>query len=745
MRRRWAAAIGTALQMLLLITSATQTAKSQTTSLFDVTRFGARGDGVTLDSPDIQQAIDASAKAGGGTVYFPAGTYLSGTILLKSNVTLSLAPGATLLGTKDISQYQSVAPGGSGKNWYNALVVAKGVHNVAIEGHGTIDGNRVSDPNGEERIRGPHAVLFYDCEGITVRDITIKDSGNYSLIFRRSEGINVDGVTVHGGWDGINMHDIKNATISNCRLFTGDDSLAGAYWENATVTNCILNSSTNGIRMGGRNVLFANSVIYGPGESPNGTTLRTRTEAGFQILPNGSGSSNKYAKPGPIDNVVLSDITMIDTGSPIYVAYSGDAPYSNNNLGVGRIVVNNLTALKAGKTPIYISAPKNNPAKSIVLNNVRVTFAGGANVMQSQEQGFSPYSILQSYGLYVRNVDDVELHNVNLDYAEADLRPAIFGEGIGTLDLDDFRAKRAAEGSPSIQAAGMGSLLLEGKQAAVAQAHVVVDLGLSKDTLVAGDPFAVIETVENIATDGLVEVPLQIGTETVSRSVWLKAGEKATISFVNLKCDQPGNIEIRSGQASKQIQVLPKIDKKEISAPYRTFQNTTAEYHQLDRGFYINAGGDYSAMQYGDQYASIYQSQTLPARGTIIVKLDNPDLRTNWPGLAGIIVRKDISKPGASSGYVVLGSSPAAGSYLQWDGNGDGLLDGHLEVVGYTLWPQWLKLERQDKVFTGYSSIDGTHWTKIGTANVPGAEGTLDVGMFSFRSSARFQDFTVTK
>ena len=85
--------------------------------------------------------------------------------------------------------------------------------------------------------------MFYGARNVTVRDISIRNSGNYNLIVRSSEGLTIDGLKVHGGWDGINMHDTVDATISNCRIYAGDDALAGAYWENVTVSNCILNAA----------------------------------------------------------------------------------------------------------------------------------------------------------------------------------------------------------------------------------------------------------------------------------------------------------------------------------------------------------------------------------------------------------------------------------------------------------------------------------------------------------------------
>jgi len=90
-----------------------------------------------------------------------------------------------------------------------------------------------------------------------------------------------------------------------------------------------------------------------------------------------------------------------------------------------------------------------------------------------------------------------------------------------------------------------------------------------------------------------------------------------------------------------------------------------------------------------------------------------------------------------------LGSSPAAGTYLDWAGGGSGVLDKHAEAEDYTVWPHWLKLERHANRFVGYSSIDDVHWSEVGEAEVPQANDRLDVGMFAYRTSARFEEFEV--
>jgi Pectate lyase superfamily protein len=718
---------------------------AQPITQFNVKNFGAAGDGVRPDTEAINKAIVAARDAGGGTVLVPAGNYVSGTIQLQNNVTLWLDAGATILGTKNLADYHW--PEG-GREWDGSMVLANGVHNVALMGRGTISGQNLMNPRGEERIRGPHAVLFNNSKDIVVRDITIKDAGNYSLILRSCERVNIDNFTAYNGYDGINMHDVRQATISNSKLYTGDDSLAGAYWENVTVTNCILNSSCNAIRVGGRNVLINNCLIYGPGQYAHRLGFRTNTESGFQILPHSAGRGNappgRLVTPGPIDNMVLSNITMINVRSPVYIAFGADAPYSGNNLGVGRIVIENLTAINCGRTPFYVAGPREKPAKSIILRNARMTFVGGVSDEESNGQGFSPYSMIQAYGVYGRNVESLELHDVRVDYLNKDRRPAIYGENIGTLELDRFAAQREPDGAPSLLFDGIGKLLMNGAQADYAKV-ITKALNPIFAAMASGEPSFVSATVQNTGHAGLADVQLQLGNDMIKRTAWLGANETARIGFANLKSKEIGEVPLRLGDLSKSLKVQPKQAGRPVSAPYLAFQNLQGQVQQVDGGFYIREAGDFAVLDHGDQYGAAYLPQGLGVNDSAVVKLENPDGRTNWVGRAGIMVRKDISKPGQSAGYLVLGASPANGFALEWDSNSDGSIDKRTELDGYTDWPCWLKLERHASKFIGYSSKDGANWSKIGEADVPGADGALDIGVFAHRDSARFMDFKVTK
>ena len=162
---------------------------AQPATQFNVKSYGAAGDGIRPDTDAINKTIQAARAAGGGTVLVPAGTYVSGTIQLQDNVSLWIDGGATILGTKNLADYHW--PDG-GREWDGAIILANGVHNVALMGRGTINGQNLTNPRGEERIRGPHAVLFNKSNDIVVRDVTIKDAGNYSLILRSCERVNIE-------------------------------------------------------------------------------------------------------------------------------------------------------------------------------------------------------------------------------------------------------------------------------------------------------------------------------------------------------------------------------------------------------------------------------------------------------------------------------------------------------------------------------------------------------------------------
>jgi hypothetical protein len=415
---------------------------TQAPRIFSVLDYGAIGDGKTLDTAAINQAIAACAKAGGGQVFFPPGRYLSGTVYLTNGLTLFLTAGATLVGTTNLDLYDqpfvpSFMPEVTNGKWHRALIVGSGVKDVTITGGGVIDGNKVFDPEGEEHLRGPHAIAFTDCRRFTIRDITIVDAGNYSIYFQISDDVDVRNVKFTGGYDGVHFRGAperwcRNVNVVDCLFWTGDDSIAGRYWDNVVISQCIVNSSSNGIRLIGPaiHLIVDHCLFYGPGQHPHRTAGITNLLSGINLQP---GTWDKC--PGLVDDVLLSYNTIKNASSPLTLWARPGNP-------IGRITVCGLEATGTRQSAIALESWSDAPITNIVLRNVNVEFHGGGTAEDAMVQVQPPhYDVrpLPSWGLYARNVEQLTVEDVRMSVAKDDLRPVVVADGVQRLTLDNFR------------------------------------------------------------------------------------------------------------------------------------------------------------------------------------------------------------------------------------------------------------------------------------------------------------------
>src|SRR5215213_6800088 len=207
----------------------------------DVTKYGAKGDSTILNSVAIQKAIDECNRTGGGKVIFPVGKYLSGTIILKDNVTLHLQKGAVILGSTNVEDYQNLDPfaDGLGTDVGWALVVAVDAKNIGIEGEGAIDGQGsklkaqhiLTDtrPESQRWGRRPFLLRIVKCEGVTVKGVTLYYAAAWTSHYFQSRKVRIENIKIisrgvaHN--DGIDIDGCQDVRISDCDINSGDDAL----------------------------------------------------------------------------------------------------------------------------------------------------------------------------------------------------------------------------------------------------------------------------------------------------------------------------------------------------------------------------------------------------------------------------------------------------------------------------------------------------------------------------------------
>ena len=224
----------------------------------DVRRHGAAGNGIALDSAAFQAAIDAASAGGGGVVRVPPGSYLVAHVALKSNVTLHLDKGATLLGSTHHEHYSSKA--------HDAVLVANSADHICIEGEGEINGQTTGNMTSHEADLDSHRdwrteiIKIYKCRDVTIRGVILLNSDIWTLILHSCEHVRVDGITIRNNLkrietDGIDINSCKDAKITRCHISTGDDAICLKSFkplpcENVEVNDCVIESATAALKFG---------------------------------------------------------------------------------------------------------------------------------------------------------------------------------------------------------------------------------------------------------------------------------------------------------------------------------------------------------------------------------------------------------------------------------------------------------------------------------------------------------------
>ena len=438
---------------------------------FDVRRFGAVGDGQHLDTQAINAAIWACAKAGGGTVAFPHGTYLSGSIHLLSHVNLYLDSGATLLGAPqemkayDVEElFDGHAYQDEGHTFFhNSLIWGEGLTNVSITGRGTINGGGLVARTGGNF--GNKSIALKSCKDILLRDITIAHGGWFAILATGCDQMTIDNVTIDTNRDGMDLDCCRNATVSNCRVNSPMDdaicpksTMALGYpvvTENVTITNCQVSGYREGSLLDGSWQLWhakgGNGRIKLGTESNGGFRNVTISNCTFSHC---RGLALEEVDGGTLENITVSNITMTDVAnSPIFIRLGARnrAPAETETGTIKNVLISNVIATGIWKQGgIEILGMPDHNIEGVRLENIRMSFKGGGNAVDAGrmplewEQDYpepSRFGTMPTFGLYARHVKDLELSNIRFDLQKKDLRPALACLNINGLLIDNFQAK----------------------------------------------------------------------------------------------------------------------------------------------------------------------------------------------------------------------------------------------------------------------------------------------------------------
>jgi len=442
--------------------------------LYDVRDYGAKPDGETLCTASIQKAIDACSQSGGGTVYLPPGTFLSGTIYFKSGITLKLAAGCTLLGSTDLKDYPpTVQAFRSYTDNYTdkSLIYGENAENIAITGLGTIDGQGASF-KGPYKVR-PYLIRFSQCRNITVKDVTLKNSPMWVQHYLACDDLRITGITIRSlvnhNNDGIDIDSCCRIIISDCNIESGDDAIvlkstSARVCRDVTVSNCVLSSRCNALKMGTEsNGGFQNIVI-------TGCSIYNTRLAGIAL---------EIVDGGIMDRVVVSNITMRNIGAPIFMRLGNRArPYKKDmeppGIGVMRnIMISNIEATGANPTGCAISGLPEAEIENVTLSNLRLSFEGGGTKTDAEREipekpadypEYSMFGKLSAYGLYCRHVKGLKLFNVQLQLEKPDQRHAVVIEDVEDALIDCLDAPLSPDTGTMIHLTDVKNVFIRNKQ-----------------------------------------------------------------------------------------------------------------------------------------------------------------------------------------------------------------------------------------------------------------------------------------
>ena len=412
---------------------------------YNVRSYGARGDGVTLDTNAVNRAIETAARNGGGTVFFPAGTYLSFSIRLKSNITLYLDNGATILAADPAihkGKYDMFEPNPfdmyqdfGHSHWQNSLMWGIGIENFAIVGQGRIDGKGLSRRSpGPQRPRtvgetptsmannvsplgetsplkemeglGTKAIALKLSKNITLKDFTIFQGGHFALLATGVDNLTIDGLKVDTNRDGFDIDACRNVRISNVHVNSPNDDaivLKSSYalgFARATENVSITNSQVSGFDLGTMlDGTYKRTQEFAPDKDRVTGRIKFGTESngGFRNITISNinfvhcrGLAIETVDGGNIEDISITNITMRDvTTAPIFIRLGKRqrGPEGSPVAKIKRIIIDNVVVSGAHhEFASIIAGLAESPIEDVRLSNIRIHYKGGGTLEDARRE-----------------------------------------------------------------------------------------------------------------------------------------------------------------------------------------------------------------------------------------------------------------------------------------------------------------------------------------------------------------------
>lgn len=432
---------------LILIISLFVSSLSLSAKSYNVMDFGARADGVSIDTKSVQDAIDACTDNGGGTVIIPSGkTIVIGTIYLKDHVTLLVENGAILKGSPDITDYSN----NTFKNMYKnephmnrCLIYAEGAESFALEGHGTIDGNGYQK-YFTAKVGRPMLMRFRNCRNVCLRDLNLINPAAWVSAWLYCSEIVVDGVYVHSrannNGDGLDFDGCSNVRVSNCSFDTSDDCICLQASEpfipckNVVISNCVFETKWAGIRIGLLSRGDFESVTI------NNCTFSNINDSGLKIQLNEGGT---------MKNMNFSNLVMQSVPRPVFITFCQqkacvDSPQEMypmkalQNLLFSNMIIDNRQLDK--NSAFFITGLPGHDIENIIFRDIQFYVSGGGTKQDAEKEKLNEYTLevlagwwpefslvgtLPASGIFARHVDGLFIDNFHIYVTAQDERPPI--------------------------------------------------------------------------------------------------------------------------------------------------------------------------------------------------------------------------------------------------------------------------------------------------------------------------------